>query len=69
MRKRVTSLAVKTPYMVQGTGKPTAPVTRKAATGLRSLSPEERLQEKLEERRLSDGWRERRVPSKGHGGA
>jgi len=31
MRKRITSLAVKAPYMTQGRGKPTEPVTRIAA--------------------------------------
>lgn len=69
MKQRVTSLAVKTPYMAQGMGKPTAPVAREAAKVARELSPEERLQERLEERRLAAGWRERKVPSKGYGGA
>lgn len=69
MKKRITSLAVKTPYMTQGRGAPTAPVMRFAATGTRFLSPEERLQERLEERRLTVGWRERKVPTKGYGGA
>jgi hypothetical protein len=43
------------------TGKPTPPVKRKPAPTQRPLSPEERLQEHLEERRLTKGWRENRL--------
>jgi hypothetical protein len=69
MRKRVTSLPVKTPYMVQGTGKPTPPVARSAAAKLPTLSAQERLQERLEARRMAQGWRESKPPARGHGGA
>ncbi len=50
-------------------GEPKEPTRRAAAPALRQLSPQERLQERLEERRLSTGWRERKTPSKGYGGA
>ena len=43
------------------TGKPTPPVMRTPAAAQRSLSPEERLQEHLEDRRVEKGWRENRL--------
>ncbi len=50
-------------------GNPKAPTTRKPAPALRELSPLERLQEREEERRHANGWRERKPPIKGYGGA
>ncbi len=44
-------------------GDATPPVVRTAATGERALSPAERLEEKLEERRLRKAWDENRLPS------
>ncbi len=38
-------------------GIPTPPVERTPAAAQRPLSPEERLHERLEERRMSQGWR------------
>jgi len=68
-RHRVTSLAVKVPFFNRGAGKPTPPVARKAAKVPLTLSAQERLQELLEERRMQKGWRERKAPPKGFGGA
>jgi len=51
----------------RGTVKP--PTWRDPATELRALSPAERLQERLEAQRLETGWRQRRAPEKGYGGA
>lgn len=42
-------------------GTPASPTVRTPAPGLRELSPQERLDEKLEERRLRKTWDEGRI--------
>lgn len=46
-----------------------APTRREPAAALRALSPAERLQERLEARRLESEWRQRRPSEKGYSGA
>ena len=47
--------------MRKSRGTPTPPKKRTPAPEDRPLSPEERLQERLEERRLRKGWDENRL--------
>ncbi len=47
--------------MRKSRGTPRAPTVRKPAAEMRALTPEEKLQEYLEERRLRRSWDENRL--------
>ncbi len=57
--------------MRKARGTPKSPTVRTPAPTLRPLSPEERLQEHLEEKRLKKAWGENRLTAtlRGYGGS
>jgi hypothetical protein len=57
--------------MRKGHGQAKPPTVRTPATELRALSPEEKLQEHLEEKRLKKAWGENRLTAtlRGYGGS
>ncbi len=57
--------------MRKSRGTPRAPTVRTPAPELKKLSPEEKLQEHLEEKRLKRAWSENRLTAtlRGYGGS